>query len=332
MNKESERGIIEAAVTALQDLGLNARARYSGRGLGRADAVLTVRHGGTVLQYLAEVKRRLTPSLVGPISLAFSIPTENRLLITDHVTPPIAEAFRLHGVQFVDAVGNAYLSQDGILVIVSGRTPRKPASRTTSLRVFLRTGLKIVFVLLSAPSLVSAPQRAIAEAANVSLGSVPLVLEGLRQLGYLVEVRGTRRIVERTRLIDQWSEGHARVLQPALEIGRFSAGSADWWRHTNPVPYGVQWGGETAAALLGDDLRPEQTIIYTDALPARLITEQRLKADRNGSVVFRRRFWNAVPSPAPEVVPPLLIYADLVAAGDGRSLSAAKRIRERYLD
>src|SRR5688500_15201893 len=66
-----------------------------------ADAVLTVRHGST-LQYLAEVKRRLTPSLVGPISLAFAMTDgaeavpglAERVVVRDRVSEVVDEKLR----------------------------------------------------------------------------------------------------------------------------------------------------------------------------------------------------------------------------------------------
>jgi hypothetical protein len=330
MNNSPEQSTVAAAVAALNDLGMDARVRNAGRDV-HGDAIVIVRHESKALRYVAEVKRRLTPALVGPISLSFSPPNDHRLLITDYVTPPIADALRAHGVQFVDAAGNAFLRREGLLVIITGRSPQKTAPRAAAPRVFRRSGLKILFAVLSGPSLIEAPQRAIADAANVSLGSVGPFLEGLRELGYLAEIRGTRRLVERARLINQWSEAYARVLEPLLTLGRFSAKSPDWWRDTDLTPYGVQWGGETAANILHRHLHPEQTLIYTDVVPTRLLADQRMKLDPLGAVVFRHRFWNALPSPRPDVVPPLLIYADLLAAGDARSLGAAKQIRETYL-
>jgi hypothetical protein len=332
MNKRSEGQVIDSAVAALNDLGVKASLRAVSRNMPHADAVLTVRHGGKTLRYLAEVKRRLTSSLIGPISLAFAHPIKDRLLITDYATPPLADALRLRGVQFVDTAGNAFLNREGLLVIVTGRTLKTGPAPPTTLRVFRRSGLQVTFALLSAPTLLSAPQRTIADAAGVSLGSVAPVLEGLRDLGFIADIRGTRRFVDRERLINQWSEGYARVLLPSLELGRFTARNPDWWRTTDPDLHGAQWGGETAAALLQQNLVPEQTILYSDDIPAKLAVKQRLKADPNGQVVVRRRFWNSVPSPRPEVVPPLLIYADLVAVGDARSLAAAKEIRKTYLD
>ncbi|HYC59205.1 MAG TPA: type IV toxin-antitoxin system AbiEi family antitoxin [Thermoanaerobaculia bacterium] len=332
MNKSSEQAIIEAAIAALNDVGVDARARNARGKRADVDAIVTLRHGNRTLEYVAEVKRRLTPALIGPITLAFTQSGENRLLVTDYVTPPIAEAFRRHGVQFADTAGNAHLQSEGLLVVISGRRLKSTAPRVSPLRVFRRSGLQILFVLISAPNFVSAPFRTIAEVANVSLGSVPPVLDGLRELGFIVHVNGTRRLVDRDRLIDQWVEGYARRLQPSLEMGRFRASTPDWWRRVDLTSYGVQWGSETAAALLQRHLRPEHAIIYTDGVPTRLLSEHRLKADPTGEIFLRRRFWNSVPSPRTDIVPPLLIYADLVAVGDARSLAAAKQIRKTYLD
>jgi hypothetical protein len=114
-------------------------------------------------------------------------------------------------------------------------------------------------------------------------------------------------------------------------MGRFSATSSGWWRHAGIEKYRAAWGGETAAALLQRHLVPEQTVIYANETPPGLLKQYRLRADASGSIVFRRRFWNEVPAPRPDVVPALLIYADLVAAGDARSLASAKQIRSAYL-
>lgn len=325
---EEEQSIVAAAVRALDDLGVHATAdRTTSRETG---AFLVVRHDGRRLRYRAEIRRRITPSLVGAISLSFSDDAGDRLLITDYVTPPVAEALRNRGVQFVDSAGNAFLKRNGLFVFVSGRSPHMVAPPKT-MRVFRRSGLKVLFVLLSAPETVTAPQRTIAHAADVALGSVAQVIDGLRELGFVAEIRGLRRLVNRDRLIDRWTEAYARLLDPNLPLGRFAAAVPDWWRRTEPAKYGVQWGGETAAAILQRHLIPENTIAYADELPARMLSEHRLKADANGSIFFRRRFWNTAPSPRVDVVPPLLIYADLLIAGDARSVEAAKQIRDAYL-
>lgn len=328
--KAGSEQLLAAASAALKGLGLDAAAKPGrSKDSGAHDAVLTLQRDGEAFRYRAEAKRRLTPTMLGLLELEFGS-KDDRLLIADYVTPPMADHLRRRHVQFVDSAGNAYLDRHGLFVFVAGRSRPVVATAPRRVRVFQASGIKIVFALLSAPSLVGSPQRAIAKAAGVALGSVPAVLEGLTELGFLMESKGAQHLIQRERLLQQWTESYARVLEPTLEMGRFSAASAGWWRHADLTTHGAQWGGETATALLHRHLVPERAILYTDDIPPRLMSEYRLKADPAGRVILRRRFWSSVPTPRADVVPPLLIYADLMIAGDARSLDAAKQIRDAY--
>ena len=315
--------VVAEVVEALAAVGVDAR---------ESDDAVVVHAGGKDFRYQVEVRQGIRRELIGSLVLAASTKPGNRLLITDYVTPPIAEELRRQGVQFADAAGNAFLKRGGMLVIVNGRRSRRGGAMVRPLRVFRPSGIKTIFAILSVPELVEAPQREIAGAAGVALGSVAKVIEGLRELGFIAETDGTRRLLRTERLVDQWTEAYVRLLLPTLTLGRFAEPERNWWRHVDPAPYGAQWGGETAAALLHRQLVPEQTILYAEKLPTRMWTRYRLKADAEGRVILRRRFWNFdVPAARPDLVPPLLIYADLVAAGDARSLEAARRVRDERL-
>lgn len=324
--------LARAAIDALGDLGISGEVErvnpHSGHGI---DGVAILTRDGKTMKYVFQVKNSVTRSALGTLSLSFGKENGRQLLITDYVTPPLADELRRRRIQFIDAAGNAYLDRRGLMIFIAGRRNQRRRGRQKKLRVFRGAGLKAGFVLLSMPELVSAPQRTIASTARVALGSIALVLDGLRGLGFIADVRGKRRLLHRERLLDQWTESYARQLFPSLEMTRLSAVSSGWWRHAEIEKYGAQWGGETAAALLQRHLVPEQTIIYVDETPAGLLKRYRLRADPCGSIVLRRRFWNAVPAPRSDVVPALLIYADLVASGDARSLEAAKQIRNAYL-
>jgi hypothetical protein len=78
-------------------------------------------------------------------------------------------------------------------------------------------------------------------------------------------------------------------------------------------------------------LRPGVATLYAEKVPARLLADQRLRTDVAGDVEIRKRFWAFEQADHPELVPPVLIYADLLATGDARCMEAAKRIYERYL-
>ncbi|MEA2569512.1 MAG: hypothetical protein QOI24_1513 [Acidobacteriota bacterium] len=323
MNNGAEKSILTAAVTALRDLGFVVSV---------SAATVIIRRGTQSWRYRGEIKKAVGP-VIGHIALAFSRDAKKRLLITDHVTPQVADELRRREIQFVDADGNAFLQRRGLFVFVNGRRRTRPVTTAKPVRVFQPSGLRTTFALLSVPDLISAPQRSIALAAGVALGSVAHVLEGLRELGFVARVRGELRLTHRDRLIRQWTEAYARMLEPSLEIGRFSAPSRRWWRHAKIATLEAKWGGETAVAILKRQLTPERTIVYVMPGSNSLLSKQRLRANPDGDVFLRRRFWNfEVPNWRPDIVPPLLVYADLLASGDARSLAAAEQIRGEYLD
>lgn len=66
---------------------------------------------------------------------------------------------------------------------------------------------------------------------------------------------------------------------------------------------------------------------------ATLAKQHRLRAAPKGNTEILDAFWNLEPANTrPDLVPPILIYADLMATLDPRNLEVAKRIREQYID
>src|SRR5258708_17933063 len=144
MNKSSDRALLHSAVDSLGSLGFEAMLESKGVTTA-GNVVISLRQGGKSLRYRVDVQRALRPSLIGPISLSFSEGRDDRLLITDYVTPPVADLLRARGIQFVDAAGNAYLKRGGLLIFVTGRRSVVPQPAIKVLRVFRPTGLKTIF-------------------------------------------------------------------------------------------------------------------------------------------------------------------------------------------
>jgi hypothetical protein len=60
--------------------------------------------------------------------------------------------------------------------------------------------------------------------------------------------------------------------------------------------------------------------------------ENRLRADPRGEIEVLDAFWNFEDEKdLPETVPPLLIYADLLATLDPRNIETAQMIYDKYL-
>ena len=94
----------------------------------------------------------------------------------------------------------------------------------------------------------------------------------------------------------------------------------------------AQWGGEIAAERIMQYLKPELITIYTDPKHLnKVLLENRWRKDEVGNVEVLERFWKQNANRPEETVPPLLIYADLLATGAQRNLEAAKLIYDKYL-
>jgi hypothetical protein len=257
---------------------------------------------------------------------------ENALLVADYVTPPIAETLRARGVQFIDAAGNAYLTQPPLLIWVKGqRPPARPLQRDGTGRAFQATGVQVLFALLCRPELAGRPYREIAAHAGVAHGTVGWVMPDLMQMGRLAMINGKRRLLNAEALLKQWVEAYARTLRPRMLLGRYRAETLDWTKDFNGNEYEMVLGGEPAARVLTDYLRPATATFYGARVEPRLLLDKRLVPDPNGNVEIMRKFW-PFDGENPGLAPTILIYADLLAIGDARCLETAEQLYDRIVD
>ncbi len=302
------------------------------------ETVLVLRKGTQVARYRVQVREPLTPAAARAAALAIGGQKKKLLFITRHIPKNTAKQLQAEGFQFIDTAANAYLDAGGLYAFIAGgvvpkedrqekRRPRKP-------RAFATAGLKVVFALLCNPAFARGlgTLREIGMGAGVALGTVHQVIEDLKNLGYLAVLPGGgQRLRDRKKLLLRWADHYPLQLRPKLNPRRFTTADTDWWRNTDIAKYGGCWGGETAAALLTDHLRPEIATIYATAMPAQLIAERRMRPDPRGNVEILEKFWHFEDLDHPAIVPPLLAYADLLFTGDGRNIEAAAHLHEKYL-
>jgi len=285
---------------------------------------------------IVEVKRTLTPATLGPALAQLKRFGRPGLLVTRYVTPPMAERLKQLDVAFLDTAGNAYVRTPKMLIYVTGRKPQQPAQAERTVRAFRPTGLKVIFALLCVPELTKAPYRTIANEAGVALGTVGWTFYDLRRLGYLRPTRPTEGFIDKLdQLIDAWVEAYPQQLRPRLRPRRFTVKDFDWWKTEELTRLEMWLGQEPAAALLTRHLRPQIITVYGDTHFETLARKIRPVKDDHGNLEVLQKFWKFKPAEnrveGYRVVPPLLIYADLVATGDARNLETAKMIREQYL-
>jgi hypothetical protein len=306
----------------------------------RADAAVEITIDKRKLEFTAETKTTLdrVVALVG-VKEQLAPHGERGLLIAPHVTAELAAVCRerLH-LQFMDAAGNAFIDRPGLFVFVKGERPTVPATREG--QGGTATRLRTVFALLCQPRLLNAPYREIADAAGVALGTIGWVFFDLATRGLAAggNTAGTRRLLERRRLLEEWVTNYPIKLRPKLNAQRFHAPDVDWWKFADLTTDNANWGGEVAADRLTGYLKPARVTIYAEAekrrdTVARLATAHRLRADPDGEIEILDKFWRFPGDAAhPDVVPPILAYADLVATLDPRNIEAAMLIRKQFID
>lgn len=341
--RKREQTLLDDALTALaRTTGLRATvtAREPRLTNGvRPDALIEIRANGKRVPLFAEVKAVDRAVGLATVKNQLGRHAKRGVLVTPYLTAELADHCRKNlDLQFIDTVGNAYLRAPGLYVFVKGERPPTREKAMGARGVGTATALRVVFALLCKPELLNAPYREIVDAAGVALGAVGWVFFDLHGRGYIAGGmrKRNRQFLQADRLLDEWVTNFPVKLRPKLNPRRFQAPDPRWWENAQ-LGHGAYWGGEVAAAKLTNHLKPATYTVYLrqdadEATIPTLVKEHRLRADPKGNIEFLDAFWNfQMKAEDLEIVPPVLVYADLLATLDARNLNVAKQIRDEYI-
>jgi hypothetical protein len=346
--RDLDADVLERALEALeQEAGIRllVEQRETKAHRYQLDAVLRLDQGKERLA--AEVKRWAGHANLGALIHQIKTLPLDGVLVADYINPKMAEKLRREGVQFIDTVGNAYLNKPPVYVFVAGK-PRPMGTATVKEgpnRAFDRTGLKVVFAFLCDPALINAPYRDIADMADVALGTVGWVLNGLKAAGLVLDKgnRKGRRVSDYRRMLDRWVEAYPEKLRPKLLVGNYLAEDPNWWKEIDIRDFGGYWGGETAAAFYTSYLKPAAATAYLpEGTAGKLLAKARLRKAPDGAgaepgnIRIYNTFWPKILGFDAEatlrgLVPPVLAYADLLATGDPRNREVAGMIYDECI-
>ena len=298
------------------------------------DGLVQIAHQNRQWHFVVEAKTRVTRAIAGMEKLDPIHHGEKTLLITEYVTPPIAEMLKDLDIFFIDTVGNAYINEPPLYVFIKGNKPQVPLKRETQKRLFKPSGLRVVFALLNNPDMINNPYRDIAKTAGVALGTIGWLIRDLKEMGFCIEIgKRNRKLVNLNKLFRRWVEAYPEQLRPKHIKERFETVNHNWWKKVNIKEYGAYWGGEVATAQLTGYLKPAKFTIYANQPFGKLVLKNRLHKAENGNVEILTPFWNFKHELEDlDIVPPILVYADLMATGDQRNIEAAGMIYEKYID
>jgi len=309
------------------------------------DALLDFQIDEKKHRFVVEVKNRVDRvATLGQIKAQLDRFDEPGLLFAPYITTKIARECRQLNIAFLDTAGNAYIHAPNFHIYITGERPEGLQIATKGTQgAGTATALRVVFALLCRPDLLNAPYREIVETANVALGAIGWVFFDLEKRGYIAgkQKNQNRRFLEPIRLFEEWVTNYPIKLRPKLNPRRFRAENPEWWKHADLTGQQTYWGGEVAAQRLTNYLKPATYTLYIkpqqkqdapNAL-AKLVIANRLHADPRGDIEILDAFWEFPPDAnQPDVVPPILAYADLIATLDPRNHEVAKLIRDKYIN
>jgi hypothetical protein len=300
---------------------------------GYPGGYVRIEHQDVQRVFAVEVKPRANRTTAALVNTAQKEVQEDLLLITHYVTPPLADLMREIGLCFIDAAGNAFINKPPIYIFIKGNRPPEGMKAIATKRLFKTSGLRVLFTLLNNQGMVNRPYREIAEATDMALGTVSWIFRDLKEMGFLLKMgERKRKMINVLTLLKKWAEAYPHQLRPKLVIERFKTDNPRWWEKVDIMDYGACWGGEVAAAKLTKHLKPGKVIIYANRPPGKLIIEKKLRKATDGDIEMLKPFWKFDYEIANlGVVPPLLVYTDLMATGDIRNIETAGIIYDKYL-
>lgn len=297
------------------------------------DAIIKVKWKDLDYLFAVEVKNIIARATLGGAIQKFHLFKEKGMLVARYITPQMADELKKMDIPFIDITGNAYINEPPLLIFIKGNKPADKYRLEQPARTFRPAGLQVIFALLCNPGLETAPLREIAYKAAVALGTVGWVMYDLRRTNYLLDLYPrNRRLIRKENLLNRWATVYPEQLRPKKMLGRFRADKQDWRKYAELKAIKALWGGEFAANILTKYLKPQIYTIYAKPPIGRFLLKNRLKKDINGDIEILNIFWEfGLNRLNNELVPPLLIYADLLATGDARNIETARIIYEKEL-
>lgn len=274
------------------------------------------------------IKRNIDHTLLKSVK---KLSGKEKLVVANYIPDSYKEFFRQMGVSFLEANGNAFVHQNELMIDISGRKPIRDEVRRSN-RAFSQTGVKLIYLFLSNPGLLSLPLRKIEEETGILYTSAHYVLNGLKKDGYILKKKSDGYVFQdKRRLLDDWVRFYDLKLKQFLLIGRYRSIETEKNRLTDNIKSfspGIAWSGEAGAYILKPYLEPVLFEGYSDFESEQLIKKNKLIPDRSGNIVVYKKFWK---SNDEQTVNPILIYADLVLVNDPRALELSGMVYDEYL-
>ena len=251
------------------------------------------------------------------------------IVFSNYISNTTIDELIKHGVNFVDIAGNAYIKHKEIFIFIKGQKKFK-IEKTNQTRIFQEAGIKLIFNFLHKPECIEYTYRELSKLVDISLGSVSNAMNELETYNYILKSETKRVLKNKKDLFNRWIIAYNEVLKPRLFKKKMRFVNAESYKNWQSITFKsdegtILWGGEPAASLLTNYLKPEIFTIYTDVNWQKLVKFLGAIPDANGDIEIYQSFWklNEYNRNLP-IVPSILVYSDLLSSGIDRNIETAK--------
>jgi hypothetical protein len=332
---KDEKKILEEASAKLHDYtGLSVKVDYDAKKKMQGHASLWIGQK----KFNARIANTISNGNKAAVFIAGTNSKEKLpyIIVAQYIPAEIAEEYVANRINYLDIAGNSSIREKDLFIQITGKKKEK-IPKVNQSRAFQEAGIKLLFNLLIDPKNVNLTYRELSQLADISLGSVGNIMQELIELNFVMPATKGKVLKNLPLLLQRWVTAYHDVLRPRLLLKKMRFTKVDQHDKWDILPIQdaddiVLWGGEPAAALLTNYLLPEKFTLYTNNSWQGLMREVQLLPEETGPIEILRIFWNEKDTFRQKyIVPPLLIYADLMGNNIGRNIETAKMILENEL-
>ena len=290
-----------------------------------------------VWQIGGAVRLLATPSVAGPLPPSPAGADYPPLLVFDHVSHALGAQLRAQGTRYADAAGNAWFQHPELLARARHSAPLGPAELVVSSAAWHVQLLRLLFQLVLTPALAAYAVPQLAAHTQLPVAVVRQVLRSLAAQGFWHEEAplGVSPLLLLAPA-QYWLAHYVGTLRRRLNGQRYRPRCptplADWAQRALPAE--CLWSGEMAAHLLLDCPAPPTSLTLYSQLPRpQLVRQLDLVPSAKGPIEIFNAFApvTCFAPTDPRCMPPLLVYADLLASQGPADALLAQALRDRYL-
>ncbi len=273
------------------------------------------------------IKRKVTAAQLPFFQEYFS---NKGLILFESASMSIKKQLRKLGINYIEISGNAYIYHNGIYIFIDTKKKIKledPDSNTA----FSKTGLKVIYQLLSNKDSINYTYRELGKVSGVSIDTIGRVYKELVRDKYLVKTNNHKyKIIDDERLFQDWVTLFNKTLRPKLKKRSFRSTNNKKIQNLFSTNFKGKISGELAAELISNYNIAQKAIIYVKGSFVDLAIELNLRPDKDGEITMIEQFWNDDYDEFEQIASLPLVYADLISDPEPRNLLTAKLIYNKY--